>query len=143
MEGADLALLHRLVAMGSRSLLQYVCQAFPWSADRSGQAVAKIQEIAAEERDATARLTRHLQKKRVRLPPTMSFPSHFTTINFVSIDYLLPKLIAEHESEVAELEGRLAVAQDEEVRDLAQHYLDRKRRDLQTLKDLKAKAPAA
>lgn len=143
MDGADLALLHRLVAMGSRSLLQYVCQAFPWSADKHGQAVAKVQEIAAEERDATARLTRHLQKKRLRLPPTESFPSHFTTINFVSIDYLLPKLITEHANEVAELEVRLPKVESEEVRDLAQHYLDRKRRDLQALKDLTAKAPAA
>jgi hypothetical protein len=143
MEGADLALLHRLVAMGSRSLLQYVCQAVPWSADSRAQAIAKIQDIAAEERDATARLTRHLQKKRLRLPPHFSFPSHFTTINFVSIDYLLPRLIAEHESEVAELEGRLAKVECEEVRDLAQHYLDRKRRDLQSLKDLTAKSPAA
>ncbi len=143
MDARSLTLLHRLVGMGSRSLLQYVCQAFPYSADKADGAFARVQAIAAEESDATARLIRHFQKNRLRLPPIESFPSHFTTINFVSLDYLVPKLIAEHKSETAELEGRLRQIEDEDVRVLGQSYLDMKRRHLQTLHELAApKAPA-
>jgi hypothetical protein len=143
MDAGSLALLHRLVSMGARSLLQYVCQAVPWSADASDHALARVQAIAAEERNATARLTRHLQKKHLRLAPIESYPSHFTTLNFCTLDYLLPKVIAEHEKEVAEIEGRLHGAQDEEVRTLAEAYLERKRRDLQTLKEIAGGPPLA
>ncbi len=143
MDAGSLALLHRLVSMGARSLLQYVCQAVPWSADTSDHALARVQKIAAEERNATARLTRHLQKKHLRLAPIESYPSHYTTFNFCTLAYLLPKVIAEHEKEIAEIEGRLHGAQDEEVRVLAEAYLERKRRDLATLKEIAAGPPLA
>jgi hypothetical protein len=143
MDAASLTLLHRLVSMGARSLLQYVCEAVPWSADSSDHALARVQAMAAEERNAVTRLTRHLQKKHLRLAPIESYPSHYTTFNFCTLDYLLPKLIAEHAKEAAEIEGLLCEAQDEEVRTLAEAYLERKRRDLQTLKDIASKTPAA
>lgn len=143
MDAGSVALLHRLVSMGARSLLQYVCQASPWSADSSDSALARVSSIAAQERDATARLTRHLQKKRLPLAPVESYPSHFTTLNFVTLSFLLPKLIAEHEREIAEIEGRLPQAKDEEIRTLAEAYLDRKRRDLGTLKEIAAGRPLA
>jgi hypothetical protein len=143
MDAGSLALLHRLVSMGARSLLQYVCEAVPWSADKSDHALARVQALGAEERNATARLTRHLQKKHLRLAPIKSYPSYFTTFNFCTLDYLLPKLIAEHEKETAEIESRLGEAHDEEIRNLAQAYLDRKRRDLATLKEIVAGRPLA
>jgi hypothetical protein len=143
MDAGSLALLHRLVSMGARSLLQYVCQASTWSADNSHAALDRVRASAAEERDATARLTRHLQKKHLRLAPIESYPSHFTTLNFVTLDYVLPLLIAEHEKEIAEIEGRLHEAKDEEIRVLAEAYLERKRRDLATLKEIAADRPLA
>lgn len=143
MDAGSLTLLHRLVSMGARSLLQYVCQSSPWSADGSDPALARVQAIAAVERDATARLTRHLQKKHLRLAPIESYPSHFTTLNFVTLDYLLPKLIGEHAKEIAEIEGRLRDVQDEEIRTLAEAYVARKQRDLETLKEIAAGRPLA
>ncbi|MBI3822854.1 MAG: hypothetical protein HY289_09280 [Planctomycetes bacterium] len=73
------------------------------------------------------------------LPPPPSYPSHFTTINFCSLDYLLPKLIFEAAAEVAEIERMLPLADnDEEVRRLAQSCLDMKREHLRTLQDVAA-----
>ena len=130
--------------MGARSLLQYVCQASPWSADNSHAELDRVRAIAVVERDATARLTRHLQKKHLRLRPIESYPSHYTTLNFCTLDYLLTLLITEHEKEIAEIEGRLRAAQDEEIRVLAEATSARKRRDLATLKEIAAsKKPAA
>jgi hypothetical protein len=136
MDAGSLTLIHRLIAMGSSSLLQYVSESFPWSADPARVALARIMTIAHSERDAVTRLTRLLQKKHLSLPPFGSYPSHFTTMNFVSLDYLLPRLIAEHEKETAEIEMTLHLSDDEEMRKLAQGYLDLKRGHLQTLKDL-------
>ena len=136
MDAGSLTLIHRLISMGSSSLLQYVSESFPWSADPTHIALARVVTIAHSERDAVTRLTRLLQKKHLSLPPFGSYPSHFTTMNFVSLDYLLPKLIAEHEKETSEIEARLHLSDDEEIRKLAQGYLDLKRGHLQTLKDL-------
>jgi hypothetical protein len=143
MDAGSLALLHRLVSMGARSLLQYVCQASPWSANNSHAELDRVRSVAGGERDATARLTRHLQKKRLRLAPIESYPSHYTTLNFCTLDYVLPLLIAEHEKEIAEIESRLRETQDEEIRVLAEANLERKRRDLATLKEIAAAGPLA
>ena len=142
MDAGSLTLFMRLISLGSGSLLQYVSEAFPWSGDPAHTAVDRVGSIAAEERDAVARLTRLLQKKRMRLP-TVGYPSHFTTINFCSLDYLLPKLVADHEKEIAEIESRLGTAEDEEIRKLAQGYLDMKRGHLDILKQLGASKPPA
>lgn len=143
MDAGSVALLHRLVTMGSRSLLQYVCQASPWSADGADPALTRLQALAALERDATARLTRHLQRKRLPLAPRESYPSHFTTLNFVRLEFIVPKLIAEHISEIAEIERLLPDAKDEEIRVLGEQYLARKRRDLETLKEIASGRPLA
>jgi hypothetical protein len=134
MDAGSLSLLHRLASMGAYSLLQYVGQSFPWSGDKSLLMRTQILTMAGEERDSAARLVRILQKKHVPLRVKGGFPSHYTSGNFVSIDYLLPKLIAEHEKEVAEIERELPKVADEEALALAQSYLDMKRGHLQALK---------
>ncbi len=136
--------LGRLIAIGSSSLLQYFGQAVPWTTRESTGTIDKILALAKEERDETAQLTRWLQKRHVRLAAGASFPSHFTTMNFVSVDYLLPKLIAECTKEIADIERLLDQMDDEEIRRLASRYLDMKRRHLQTLQSLTApKTPVA
>ena len=56
----------------------------------------------------------------------------FTTMNFVTLEYLLPKLVAEHEKEIAQIAAQASQLDDEAGR-IAQAYLDMKRRHLQTL----------
>lgn len=138
MDAGSLTLFTRLISMGSSSLLQYVSESFPWTADPGHAALNAMLSVAQEERDEVTRFTRILQKKRLRQPPMGAYPSHFTTINFCSLDYILPKLVAEHEKEIAEIESTLHLVEDEEVGKLAAGYLDMKRRHLQTLKDLAA-----
>ena len=140
MDAGSLSLFCRLISMGAYSLLQYVSESFPWSASASAGALTKVREIAAEERVEVARFTRILQKRHISLPIQGAYPSHYTTMNFVALDYLLPKLIGEHEKEIAEIESKLPTVGDEEIRVLAQAYLDMKRRHLQILIDLKMPA---
>jgi hypothetical protein len=143
MDAAALPVLFRLLAMGTRSLLQYVSEASPWSTPDDVEARAEVLRIAREERDEVARLTRILQKKHVRVPTLGSYPSHFTTTNFVSVEYLVPKLVSEHEKEILEIQRYLQVVDDEEFRGLAQGYLDMKRRHLHTLRGLSPDPAAA
>ncbi len=142
MDARGYAVIARIVSMGSASLLQYVIDSAPWSAATSALALQKIGEIAHEERDRIASFLRVLQKQHLRRPALGAYPSHFTTTNFVSIDYLVPRLITEHEREVAELETHLRNFEDEAIRPLAAGYLDLKRAHLQTLKDIVKPASA-
>ncbi len=136
MDVGSLKLLEQLVALGSGSLLQYVSEAFPYSADPRQAAFHRVLALAHEERDAVARLSRSLQKMHVRLPKTGSYPSHFTTMNFVTLDYLVPKLVAENEKEIAQVAAALTLLEDAQARDFAQTYHDMKCRHLEVLKNL-------
>ena len=138
MNAANLRLIHRLIEMGTTSLLQYVSEAVPWSADAAHVAIKQVDSIAQEERAEVARLTRLLQKRHLGLAKTGSYPSQFTTINYVTIDYLLPRLVAEGKRDIAELQARLQNAGDEEVRAWIQVYLDMKARHLLALQKLTA-----
>jgi hypothetical protein len=144
MNTRGVALLHRLVAMGSTSLLQYVNDAVPWSADADRAAFAKVQFLANEERDFVARLSRFLQKRHFGVPKIATYPSHFTTMNFVTIDYLLPKLIVEADRELTTIRAWLQGMDEDDARAQMQGYLDMKERHRHILQELaSAKAGAA
>lgn len=143
MDAGNLKLVQQLIAMGSGSLLQYVSESSPYSADPAHTAFSRVVALAHEERDEVARLTRLLQKMHLSPPRTGSYPSHFTTMNFVTLDYLLPKLIAEHERETSQLVAALLVLDDDETRNIVQSYHDMKRRHLDVLKDLASSKPPA
>jgi hypothetical protein len=144
MDAGSLTLLRRLIAMGANSLLRYASEAAPWATEKTAATLANLQTFARQELDATTHITRFLQKKHLRVGPIGSYPSHFTTGNFVSVDYLLPKLVAEHEYQVREIESQLPLATDEEARAIAERYLGMKQIHLQVLKDaLPATPPAA
>jgi hypothetical protein len=136
MNTASVALLHRLVAMGSTSLLQYANEAVPWSADSGHAAFTQVRLLAEEERDYVSRLSRFLQKRHFGVPKISTYPSHFTTLNFVTIDYLLPKLIHEAERELATLSGWLLRMDEDEGRVHIQGYLEMKEWHLQILQEL-------
>ncbi len=133
MDAGGLTLIQRLIALGKRSLLQYVSDAAPFTNEKSRDLCAAIFVAAAEERDAIASLLRVLQKQHIRPVVVGSYPAQFTLLNFVTIDSLAPKLSAEIELHLSELEKRLAATDDEETRGLVEPFLAMKRRHLQML----------
>jgi len=125
--------LGRLISLGSSSLLQYVCDSAPFSPVGSDAALPLVLKLAQEERDQITLLIRWMQKKHERLPATGVYPSHFTTTNFCSIEYLLPKVIAETTREITELERLSGQVDDNEVHVLVVKFLEMKRRHLAAL----------
>jgi hypothetical protein len=143
MDAGSRASFRRLIALGASSLLQYASESSPWSLGGSHDTLDKVRVLAAEDRAEIARFTRWLQKKHERVPLLYSYPSHFTTMNFVSLDYLLPKLLDENARQLVAIEGLLNAMDDEEARALTAGYLDMKKRHLETLRALCiSKAPA-
>ena len=144
MDSASHQALCRKIALGAHSLLQYVSDSAPYVTGESAGVLKKVLALAQEERDAITRVVRWLQRNHLPAAKLGGFPSHFTTLNFVTLGYLLPKLVAENATLIAELELLLGQTNDEEARPFIESYLDMKRRHLATLTDLSpSTAPAA
>ncbi len=113
------ALLHEVLRRESRSLLTYVGEAALWTASDDEGSANALTRIVAEHKAAVAGLARFLVKHR--LPPAFlgSYPAAFTSIHFLAVDHLLPRLLAAERHSRAELEYDLArVAHPEARREL-------------------------
>ena len=138
----DAARLETIIRREGRSLLQYQSEAFPrptWSDDPTP---GKLRELAREERDAVGSLVRFLARRRHTVPYLGAFPMAFTTMNFVSLDFVLPRLAEDGRRAVADLERDRAALTDAEARAEVDKLLELKRRHLKALEAL-ATAPTA
>jgi hypothetical protein len=137
-DGATEELLQRVLRRESLALLQYVRDAFPWTRAGEDKALVDLREVIEEDRRALMDLGRFLTRCRVPLPYVGSYPADFTTVNFISLDYLLPRLLAEQRREVGTLEAEVPAATDSEAREQLVRLLDVKRRHLGVLERLAA-----
>ncbi len=130
------AVLQAVVGRESLSLLSYAGDAFPWATAREEEALSALRRLVHDEREAVNDLGRYLARHRVPPPPFGSYPSHYTTMNFISLDYLLPRLRDEGRALVALLERDVASLGQPEAQALAKKLLEVKKRDLQELERL-------
>jgi hypothetical protein len=107
----------------SRSFLQYIDDAVPWTTDEEGPALDLLHRQAAEERDGISRLLVFLQRHHATPPYLGSFPASFTTSNFVSFDYLRPRLLQHARADVTYLENDLCQIHDADARELLKDLL--------------------
>jgi hypothetical protein len=133
---AGLDVVKRQIVRDGRSLLQYVGEAFPYAPARAGKTRDRVEALAHEERDAVGRLIRFLQRHHDTPPVLGSFPTNFTTVNFVSLDHLLPALQKDQEHGIVALGRDIAALPAGEVRTLLSDYLEMKQRHLQALQEV-------
>jgi hypothetical protein len=138
----DAALLETVIRREGRSLLQYVSEAFPWTKAADEPALAQLRQLAQEERDGVAALSRFLTRRRHTAPYLGPYPMSFTTINFVSLDYLRPRLAEDGRKALAALERDRAALADAEAKAEVDKLIELKRRHLMAL-EAPATAPAA
>lgn len=143
MDSLTQSLLEDIVCRESRSLLQYVREAFPWTSPEERAALADIERMIDEELRGAALLVRLLQRHHLPLPYIGPYPMEFTNINYVSLDHLLPQLVARQRQAIADLERDVTCMADEAARTLVHKVLDKKRQHLEALEKLAARQPAA
>jgi hypothetical protein len=145
MDRTTASILQGLVRKEGRSLLQYVSESFPWTTARDREVLATLQDMAKEEQQATAALVGFLVKSRVSPPYLGAYPMSFTTINYMSLGFLLPYLIDFESRRVAELKHDLAlVSSQEDAHSVLKGLLEIKERHLATLISLaQREKPAA
>lgn len=129
-------LLLEVVRRESLSLLTYVGDAFPWTAKSGDTALAQLRQIVAEHKQAVAALGRLLARWHVPLGFTGSYPSEFTAINFLSLNYILTRLVESESRSLATLEAEMFKVTDTEVHTALEHLLTMKRDHLARLKSL-------
>jgi hypothetical protein len=135
------ALLQDVFRRESRSVLLYVGDAFPWATAGEEQALGTLRRLIADEGRAVAGLGQFLVRHRVAPLSSGSYPSSFTTINFLALDYLLPRLADAQRRSLAELERDLAAARDPGARAELEKLAAVKRCNLNELDALAARLP--
>lgn len=130
------ALLQDILRRESRSVLLYVDEAYPWTTATEQKSLADLRQLIAAERQALTSLGRFLLRQRIPLPFLSSFPSDFTTINFLAFDYVLPRLIDYERRSIAELERDLSALKDPAAHAEVEKLLALKRRHLPQLETL-------
>jgi hypothetical protein len=136
----DAPLVQDVLRRESRSILQYVGDAYPWTDAAHEQELSQLQVLIREEQEALAGLARLLQRHHLAPLPSGMYPVSFTTLNFVSLDHILKLLNAYEERSSADLRAAVAEAKHHETRQLLESFLELKQRHLATLRQLLASA---
>lgn len=141
-DAASRATLLNLVRSEGRSLLQYVGESFPWTTAEEKAALARLQNIVEEEREALTRLIRFLVRQRiVGTAPLGPYPMEFTNINYISLDHLLPLLVDSQRQRVQALETQLKSISDPDCRQQVADYIAVIRGHLTALEELAQPQP--
>ncbi|MFO0969509.1 MAG: hypothetical protein U0793_28460 [Gemmataceae bacterium] len=138
MDAATQALVQDLIRQEGRSMLQYVVESFPWTTRDNEPLLLDLRQMADEERRAAEGLAKLLLRHHARPPFLGAYPMSFTTINFVALDHLLPRLIRFQKDRVADLEASEKRILQEDARMEVRSVLDLARRQLTRLERLAA-----
>jgi hypothetical protein len=134
--------VHRdIVRREGRSLLQYVEEAYPWVGPDEEAPLAQLRKLVAEEREVLGRLIDLLARRCHSYPYLGSYANWFTTINFISLDHLLPMLVDYEAKSLGELEFALPEITDTGALAAVQDLVDIKRRHLDLLKKMATAHP--
>lgn len=136
-------LLPSFVRRESRSLLQYVRESFPWSRTKDHETRERIMAAAEAEGELIAQLGQMLQKRHIPMPGLGAYPTSFTSLNYVSLSYLTPRLIAAQRQALADLENDLPKVHDESIRELLNRFREMKLRHLAEFESLIGERKAA
>jgi hypothetical protein len=142
MNACSSSLLHTLIRKESHSLLQYLSDAYPWTAAQDHARRDRILARSRREREAIGALVRFCIRHGIGYPALGAYPERFMDLNFVSLDSLMPALLAEQKQRIAELEWSLLTV-PEPARDVVRDLLDVKRQTLVELEGTPAPTAAA
>jgi hypothetical protein len=142
-DAATRHVLLELIREENRSLLRYISEADPRVTPEEEPALRQVLEMVNEQQAAVGQIVAHLQKHRVSVPPLGTYPHSFTTMNFISLDYLLPVLVDHGKQRIAQIEAHLPQVSDTRSRVLVQQILDLKRRHVQAIESMLQTVSAA
>lgn len=141
-DNASNELLNDLMARAYRSLLQYAGECWPWASSDEAAEEQAVREMAAEQKSYVAGIVELLQSRDWSIF-LGNYPD-FTALHYVSLDFLLGRLISDEEELLAEIEaGRHALSGDPEAAGLVAELSSATMRHLAKLREMAAAHPVA
>jgi hypothetical protein len=128
--------LQDVIRRQARSFLQYTGESFPWSTPPEQNKAEQLKQLAAEEREGVAKLSRYLTKQHLTPPYLGPYPAYFTSYNYLSLDRVVPLIVQHQTRELADLETDLKELPDGSTRKQVEEIVSLKRRHLQALQSL-------
>lgn len=130
------ALLNQLLINLGRSLLQYVGEAWPWTSDPNAPERKTINELVLRQQAQIIKLA-DLLAERDWPVDFGAYPTEYTDLHYVALDYLTSQLIENEDGLISDLEKSIqACSDDPEVVELLKRILDEQREIVRALKDL-------
>ncbi|MGQ0633520.1 MAG: ferritin-like domain-containing protein [Planctomycetaceae bacterium] len=131
------AALNDLLVRLYRSLLQYAVECWPWTDETQADEHRAVEELAARQRVQVGRLAELLDERQWAID-FGNYPD-WSELHYVSLDYLLQKLIDEQKAVVEQVKAaQAAVAGDAEGVAFVVEILVGEERHLAKLKELAA-----
>jgi hypothetical protein len=133
------ALLNAVANALYRSLLQYAEECWPWSGGLHGSNErAAVHALSRAQREHVGKMVELLEDRNWTVDFD-NYPYDFTNLNYVGIDYLVQKLIADEERLLSQTEQTLPVCHsDAEASELLRNAAAAQRESVQRLRQLKA-----
>lgn len=136
------ALLNDLLVQAYRSLLQYTIECWPWTDPDAVGEQETVRQMAEAQQAAVQELASLLDHRHV--PIDFGTYPDWSGLHFVSLDYLLSKLIADETNLIARIEQALAaLSTDLEAKAALRGLLQTELSNLGKLRELSAARKAA
>jgi len=129
--------LNQLVIDLGRSLLQYVSEAWPWISAGEAETRSELDKLIDRQSNAVGRITALLAERGWPIE-FGSYPTEYTDLHYVSLEFLLGQLVQNADELVDEIEDVIERCRDDDpeaaellddvLRD--QQYIANKLRDL-------------
>ncbi len=121
-----------------RGLLQYTGECWPWSSAANGDEHVAVMRLVDEQQEQIRELS-ELLNERGALIDFGTYPTEYTDLNYVSLDYMLDELIREQQALIADLKQAITdCASDPEGQELLTEIEPQAQQHLDTLKELAA-----
>lgn len=128
--------LNNLLIDVARSLLQYTSESSPWAAAGKHETQQTLDRMAAEQRDVVAALA-DLLAARGHAIDFGTYPTEYTSLHYVDVQFLLSQLIANQQSVVTECESVAnSTPADDVANSLLSDIVTSERKHLAELKSL-------
>ncbi|QDU37894.1 hypothetical protein Mal4_22130 [Maioricimonas rarisocia] len=130
------AQLNDLLILIGRNLLQYLGESWPWVGDDEVALGQTVQKHVQEQQKEISQIV-DLLERRYHPIDFGAFPTAYTSLHYVAIDYLLDQLVGEQRTLVEEV-GRISsnVTMDQDAAGLLREIYQAESRRLEELESL-------
>ncbi|HEX4148302.1 MAG TPA: hypothetical protein VHY20_04915 [Pirellulales bacterium] len=128
-------LLNRLLVIEYRTLPLYLVDATPWTHPGDTKASVTLRSIVANQRGLSQRLAAAIMDRGGTVEAG-DYPTEFTELNFLSLDYLLRELVRYGKEQVARIAPIAQRITDGEARELALEVLGSEKAHVEMLQEL-------